>query len=243
MTAARVGISCPSRVIRSALALLVESSEGIHVVLETAGALQSFDRALKADPDLMVIDTREPGFDLRCLSQFQKVLPKVKVVLLTDRADENFQLDAIRAGAWGCVSADSPPEDVARALKVVHAGELWASHRVLTQLIGKYVRRRPGEEETSKNLSRREWEILALVASGCRNKEIAGRLCVSENTVKTHLNAIFRKLNVKSRLAASLYYFQQATERLVQPETINGSFRKVRSVHPRPKRGHERLVT
>jgi DNA-binding NarL/FixJ family response regulator len=95
----------------------------------------------------------------------------------------------------------------------VKRGEVWISHRASSQLLKKLVRR--DRQEEIGDLTRREWEILVLVAAGKRNKEIASRLCVSENTVKTHLYAIYRKLHASTRMEAALFFFQHANRQPV----------------------------
>jgi DNA-binding NarL/FixJ family response regulator len=107
------------------------------------------------------------------------------------------------------VSKESEPEILEKALRAVGQGEIWASHRLATLIIMKSL---PGKEE-EEELTQREWEILALVSSGHQNKEIASRLSISSNTIKAHLSAIYKKLQVRTRLGAALHYFQQAKQR------------------------------
>jgi DNA-binding CsgD family transcriptional regulator len=95
----------------------------------------------------------------------------------------------------------------------VNKGEIWVSHQAAARIISKLLKLGGHEEANPDELTPREWEILKLVADGFRNKEIAGRLHLSENTVKTHLYTTYRKLQVCTRLGAALRYFQRSKHR------------------------------
>lgn len=197
-------------------ALLVPIPE-FQIVLDLGSVLENFELVRKSQPDILLIDTSHPADDLETVSQLRKLFPETKILLLTDGIDEEFELQAIRAGARGCLSKKSEPQVLFEALKVVHQGEIWISHHVATLLIGKFVRSQSGQTEDPDELSQRELEILALVANGQRNKEIARRLFISDHTVKAHLCTIFRKLHVSTRLEAALHYFHLAREKSKRP--------------------------
>jgi len=135
-----------------------------------------------------------------------------------DGAGETFEIRALKAGAWGCVSMTASPEILTKALKDVGDGEMWVSRRLATRILGNVVRWHEAAASDMTGLTPREWEILAHVAHGYRNKEIASRLIVSENTIKAHLAAIFRKLQVDTRLGAALHYFHQTAQKEHRPE-------------------------
>jgi LuxR family transcriptional regulator of csgAB operon len=119
-----------------------------------------------------------------------------------------------------------------KAIGVVEKGEIWVSRSVASRLISKLSE--IPVSPNSNGLTPREWKVLGLLASGTRNKEIANRLSVSENTVKTHLYTIYRKLNVDCRLAATLYYFQHVKSDGKYPHkssVLTGKAKKKDSVH------------
>jgi DNA-binding NarL/FixJ family response regulator len=205
-----IGIVSPYLIIRRALCALSATEKDIHVVLDVDNALDSFEQIQKARPQILLIDTLSPGSELETVCGVRKLFPEMRILLLTDTVDEEFELRAIKAGAWGCVSKKADPQILEKALKVVANGEIWVRHNVATRIIGKVMQWQESEEGSSSKLTQREWEILALVAHGYRNKEIAGRLLISENTAKTHLGTIYRKLQVSTRLEAALHYFHQA---------------------------------
>jgi DNA-binding NarL/FixJ family response regulator len=162
----------------------------------------------KAQPEVLLFHACSRVSDLETVSRLHKLTPKIRVLLILDEVDEETEFDAARAGACGCVSRAADLDTLCKAIDVVGRGEIWLSHRVATRLIGKLVESEETESASSNGLTRREWDILALLSSGSRNKEIANRLSISENTVKTHLNTIYRKIDVDCRLAATLYYFK-----------------------------------
>jgi DNA-binding NarL/FixJ family response regulator len=176
------------------------------------------------EPEVMLFQSKDGVSDLFLL---RALLPDTKILLVLDEADDDVEWLALKAGAWGCVPRGIDGETLFKAFDVVGRGEFWVSHRVATRAIGNLMHTQM--TESTNRLTRREWEILASVANGARNKEIANRLSISENTVKTHLLTIYRKIDVDCRLAATLYYFQRSKLN-TQLSAGSGS--------PQPKRGN-----
>lgn len=206
-----VGMVSPHVVIRKALSALLSCAEDLRVTLDVDSALESLELIQKAQPEILLLDILDHARDLETVSRLRTLLPETKVLLLSDSTDEEFQVRAIRAGAQGCVSKRAELAVLERALRLVGNGEFWVSHQVAARIIGKLMVGQHAEDESAGDLSQREWEILALVAQGYRNKEIASRLFISENTIKSHLGTIYRKLHVSTRLEAALHYFHDAT--------------------------------
>jgi len=203
----RLGVASSCLLVRKALCALLASKRDFNVALELDSALASPDLIRNSRPDVLLVDAVDPGFDLKNVSLLRKLVPEAKVVLFANEVNEQFEVQAIHAGAWGCVSRRSHPDVLEKALRVVAQGDLWVGHHTATRLIGKFVRYREVEDERADGLTHREREILGLVANGYRNKEVAMRLSISENTVKNHLFTIFKKLRVSSRLGAALRYY------------------------------------
>jgi DNA-binding NarL/FixJ family response regulator len=162
----------------------------------------------KAQPEVLLLHANGGDSDFDIVSRLRNDAPEIKILLFLDAADEEMEFQAIRAGSCGCISNASDLDTLLKAVSAVGKGEIWVSRRVASRLISKLSE--APESPNSNGLTPQEWKVLGLLASGARNKEIANRLSVSENTVKTHLSTIYRKINVDCRLAATLYYFQQA---------------------------------
>jgi len=206
----RVGVISPYELSRKGLCSLISSCSNCALVLELPSIPEDLDIARKAQPEVLLFQTSGCVSDLDAVSRLHKLVPKIKILLYVDKADEETELQALRAGACGCISRSIDLNTLLKAFDFVGRGELWVSRHVATRVIEKLAQAESANNTTSNELTCREWEILALLSSGSRNKEIASALSVSENTVKTHLGIIYRKINVDCRLAATLYYFQHA---------------------------------
>ncbi len=207
-----IGLAGPSVLMRKSLCALLSHIEGFQVVLEVDNPLDNLELVRKARPDVLLVDADGSAMELEILSQLQTLSPETKVLLLSHDEDENFRFRAIRAGARGFVSKASDPALLERTLKRVARGEIWVGHQTASMIIGKLVRCQDSANKNHTELSRREKQIVALLADGYRNKEIASLLAVSENTVRAHLVTLYKKIRVTSRLGAALYYFEHARQ-------------------------------
>jgi len=230
----RLAVASSCLLTRKGLCALLAPKKNLTVALELDGALTNIEMIRKARPDVLLIDAHDPHFDLKDVTQLQQLFPDAKVVLFATDAEEDFEVQAIQAGAWGCVCRKSKPEVLEKALKVVVQGELWVGRAAATRLIGKFVRYRESEDEHADILTPREREILCLVANGCRNKEIATRLSISENTVKTHVFAIFKKIRVSTRLGATLHYYHSTKQSGTSPGILAGRESKPLGLRRKP---------
>jgi DNA-binding NarL/FixJ family response regulator len=222
----RLGVISPYHLTREGLRTLL-TSRNYAVVLDLSNLPDDLCVLRETQPEILLLQASGRVSDLEIVSRLRKLMPKIKVLLILDKADEETEFQALRAGAWGCVSRTTDLDTLVKACDVVGRGDIWVSQRVATRFIGKLAQSESADNTSWNGLTRREWEILGLLASGSRNKEIANRLTVSENTVKTHLYTLYRKINVDCRLAATLYYFQHAKS--------NGEFPH-KSASPQAKR-------
>jgi len=153
-------------------------------------------------PDVLILDIRMPGKDgLAVLRELQQEKLPTRVVLLTAAVDEDAVLEAIRLGVGGVVLKEMAPRLLVECVRKVHAGQQWLERRSVGRALDKLLRREAGAHELAGALTRREIEIVRMVATGLRNKEIAEKLFITEGTVKTHLHHIYEKLHMDSRLA------------------------------------------
>lgn len=207
-----IGVTSPHVLIRKSLSALLGRVPGVKVVFDLDSLLDDLELVRRLKPNILLIDAVSPSVDLKVLGQATTLVPEAKVLLLSEDADETRQLESIRQGAYGFISKNCDPETLEKALKLVSKGEVWISHRVVSRLVGTFVRGRSSPGGDRNGLTRREQEILALLADGCSNKEIASTLCVSEHTVRAHLTSLYKKIPVTSRLEAALYYFERARQ-------------------------------
>jgi DNA-binding NarL/FixJ family response regulator len=194
---------------RKALCGLLSAIPGQRVVLDVEDAAAHVDQFYSLRPDALLMEAPSSAETLEAVLQLRKLFPKMIFLLLVEKSDPEFERQAVQAGIRGCISKECGPETLAKALNVVEQGQYWMSRGLTSLVLGKLQTREAPQEPESQALSRREWEILSLIARGHVNKEIASSLSISSNTVKAHLGTIYRKLGVTTRLEAALNYFQR----------------------------------
>jgi len=204
----RMGVISRLSLSRRGLCALLATSKSCSIVLDLPAIPEDVEVLRKAQAEVLLVQASGSAADLEMLSRLQNLAPEIKTLLLIDSPQEEIEFEAIRAGSYGCISNASDLNTLLKAIRVVGRGELWVSRLVAARFIRKLLQPETPRLSLSNGLTPREWKVLGLLASGSRNKEIANRLSVSENTVKTHLYTIYRKINVDCRLAATLYYFQ-----------------------------------
>ncbi|MCP9943552.1 response regulator transcription factor [Streptomyces somaliensis] len=184
-------------VVRAGLRAVLETEPGIEVVAEAATAEAAVDRAARGDVDVVLMDLRfgggMTGAEATAVITARSGAPRVLVVTTYDTDADT--LPAIEAGATGYLLKDAPPEDLAAAVRTAAAGRTALAPAVADRLMNRL--RTPGT-----TLSRRETEVLALVAEGLSNQAVGDRLHLTEGTVKSHLARVYAKLDVDSRTAA-----------------------------------------
>jgi two-component system nitrate/nitrite response regulator NarL len=157
-------------------------------------------------PDVIVLDVKMPSGDgLSVLKRIQDEKLPTRVILLTASMHEDEVLQAMESGVWGLVLKESAAVSLVDSVRKVIRGERALDQGLIVRALDRAVERQSGQRQTADLLSRREAEIVKMVASGMRNKEIANKLFIGEGTVKTHLHAIYKKLGVHGRVELSLY--------------------------------------
>jgi DNA-binding NarL/FixJ family response regulator len=159
--------------------------------------------ARRLHPDVVLMDLVMPKLDgVEAMRQLRESLPGTRVIVLTSFLDEQRLLPAIRAGAAGYLLKDVQPQDLAQAVRAAHAGQALIDPTVAARLVDTLA---DGSDEQAEQLTRRENEVLDLIARGFSNKRIALELGVAEKTVKTHVSHVLAKLGVADRTQAALY--------------------------------------
>lgn len=167
--------------------------------IEGTEALEAVRRHL---PDVALLDIRMPGMNgLKIARAIREEKLPTRVVLLTAALEEDEMMEAVHLGVQGIVLKEMAPQLLIQCIRKVHAGEQWMERRATKLALEKMLRREAGSREVSALLTPREIDLVRMVARGLRNKEIAGKLFISEGTVKVHLHNIYDKLKVDGRMA------------------------------------------
>jgi DNA-binding NarL/FixJ family response regulator len=204
----RALIADDQQAVRAGFAALLETQADITVVATAANGEEAVQRSQEQQPDIVLMDVRMPVLDgIAATRQICAAAgdsgPRV-LVLTTFDLDE-YVYDALQAGASGFLLKDAPPVTLFEAVRVVAAGEALLAPVVTRRLIAEFARLRPSQRTRPEDLNvltPREVEILTLVAAGLSNQEIAGRLVLSNETVKTHVSHVLRKLELRDRAQA-----------------------------------------
>ena len=200
----RVLVVDDQRLVREGLTALLELVDDLELVGVAEDGAQAVDQVADRQPDVVLMDLRMPVMDgVEATRRIRRDHPDVEVVVLTTHADDDSVLAALRAGARGFLTKDAGVAEIARAVAAADAGQALLDPHVQARVLqGLTARGRPAP------LTDRETEVLALVAGGLSNVEIATRLVVSEATVKTHINRIFAKIAARDRAQAVRWAYQ-----------------------------------
>jgi len=205
----RVLVVDDQALIREGLQTLLELSAGINVVGTAANGEEAVQLVGETRPDVVLMDLRMPKCDgVEATRRITQTFPSVRVIVLTTYADDASILGSLEAGARGYLTKDAGARDIQQAIRVVKAGDALLDPTVQLRLIQAYRQgpaRASSRITTPDDLTQREVEVLRLIAQGLNNQEIAGRLVVSEATVKTHINNIFSKAQLRDRAQAVVY--------------------------------------
>ena len=208
----RVLIADDQRVVREGLSMLVALIDDVEVVGAAGDGAEAVHLAETHRPDVILMDLRMPDLDgIAATAQLRERLPAARVLVLTTYADEDAIVPALRAGAKGYLTKDASAEQIEAAVRAVHAGQTHLDPAVQERLVAAVTRPPDPADLAAKppdGLTTREAEVLALLASGLSNAEIAQRLYLSHATVKTHINRIFAKTGVRDRAQAVRYAYQ-----------------------------------
>lgn len=208
---------------REALVVLLDTAEDITVVGEAADGRQAVDRSRDLSPDVVVMDVRMPGTDgiqatERILAAHPADEPREdqsRVLVLTTFDLDEHVYAALRAGASGFLLKDASRDELLHAVRVVASGQAILAPTVTRRLVTTFAQHEPRPSARGDSpLTSRETEVLALIAEGLSNAEIADRLVVTTETVKTHVSRILNKLALRDRTQAAVYAWEQ---RLVGP--------------------------
>lgn len=201
----RLVLADDQALVRAGFRMLLDIEDGIEVVGEAANGDEAVAIIQGSLPDIVLMDIRMPGTDgLEATRRIaaEPRLAGVRVIILTTFELDEYVFEALRAGASGFLAKDIEPSELVRAIRLVAAGDALLSPGATRHLIAEFLARpgqRPLTGEALEALTEREREVLALVARGLSNDEIAGSLVISPATARTHVGRIMAKLNAHDR--------------------------------------------
>lgn len=195
---------------------------GMEVAGQASDGLEALERARALQPDLILMDIKMPNCNgLEATRLIKAEMPETKVVMVTVSDEEEDLFEAIKSGAQGYVLKNMSGDEFGRVVTDIASGEAPLSRGLAAKILAEFARmtREPLAKASDKEeLSEREREVLQLVAGGATNKEIAGTLFISENTVNYHMKNILAKLHLRNRAQAVAYAVQSGLVRVADPE-------------------------
>jgi DNA-binding NarL/FixJ family response regulator len=213
----RVLIADDQALMRGGFRMILDAQDDIEVVGEAIDGRDAVEQYRRSSPDVVVMDVRMPAMDgIEATRRLTAAEPPARVLILTTFDLDEYVYEALRAGASGFLLKDRPPEELVAAVRVVAAGEALIAPSVTRRLIEEFARRPavPRQPEGLADLTDRERDVLALMARGRSNAEIAGDLFVAETTVKTHVGHVLAKLGLRDRAQAVVVAYESG---LVHP--------------------------
>jgi DNA-binding NarL/FixJ family response regulator len=214
----RVVVADDQGMVRSGFSTLLNAQPDIEVIGEAVNGQEAITRAAELGPDVILMDVRMPVLDgLQATRQITAMSSSARILILTTFDLDDYVYEALRAGASGFLLKDASAGELATAVRVVAAGDGLLSPSVTRRLISEFARlgapRIPARKKLD-DLTERETEVLALVAHGMTNAEIAAHLVVAEQTIKTHVSRVLMKLGAHDRAQAVVFAYESG---LVHP--------------------------
>lgn len=207
----RIVVADDHPIFRDGLCRLLALESDFEVVAQAQDGKQVLDVLQQFEPDILLLDLKMPGLDgLATLQRLQAMKNKTKVIVLTASEDKNEFIQAMKFGTSGIVLKQTATELLIKSIRKVNDGEIWLDSHTTAAVMRQFAASEdappaPPPQRERPPLSQREREIVALVAQGFKNKEMAEKMFISEQTVKNHLHNIFDKLGVSDRLELALY--------------------------------------
>ncbi|MEU3951725.1 response regulator transcription factor [Streptomyces achromogenes] len=214
----RVLIADDQQMVRQGFTVLLNAQSDIEVIGQAVDGRDAIARTAELAPDVVLMDIRMPELGgIEATRRITEDHPAVRVLVLTTFDVDEYVYDALRAGASGFLLKDASADQLAEAVRVVAAGDALLAPGITRRLIAEFSRLdgggRPPLRRRVGELTERETEVLALIAQGLSNAEIAERLVVAEQTVKTHVGRILVKLGLRDRTQAAVYAYESGVVR------------------------------
>ncbi|HEV7566996.1 MAG TPA: response regulator transcription factor [Microbacteriaceae bacterium] len=204
--------------VRSGVRMILEGEDDIEVVGEAADGNKALERARALAPDVVILDIRMPGMDgIETTRRLLQRADAPRILILTTFDLDEYVYQAMKAGASGFILKNIPPAKLVDAVRTVAEGDALLAPAITRRMIERFVRRAPagtGRPAQLAELTERELSVLRLIARGLSNAEIASTLFLSEATVKSHVNRVLSKLDLRDRTQATVLAYETG---LVEP--------------------------
>lgn len=201
----RIVIADDHAVVRTGFSMILNYQDDMEVVGTAADGLEAYQKVMEHKPDVLIMDLSMPPGEsgLIATSKIAESFPETKILILTMYDDEEYLFHVLKNGAKGYILKNAPDEQLILAIRTVYQGETYVDMKLTTSLVNEFISNSSKDETATsdpfKILSKREIEILPLIAKGYGNKEIAEKLFVSVKTVEAHKTHIMQKLELKSK--------------------------------------------
>ncbi|MCF6465818.1 response regulator [Clostridium sp. Cult2] len=203
---------------REGLKQLLELENDIRVTIQAGDGKEAIENALKYNPDVILLDINMPNMNgIDVLRRLKDLGVDSNVIMLTIHEDKEYLLETMKIGANGYVLKDSDADSLIKAIRDVNAGKTYIQPSIASMLVegmGSKDDERNKELMKIRLLTKREYEVLTLIAEGLNNKDIADKLYISEKTVKNHVSSIFKKLEVNDRIQAAIFAFKNNIKKI-----------------------------
>ena len=214
----KVTIVDDQRLFVDGLVRILSIQRDVEVVGRAHTGEEAVEMCLREEPDVVLMDLSMPGMGgIRATRKILSLLPRTQVLVLTVHTDDINLFQAIKAGAQGYILKDCAPEDLASAIRAVHAGDTIMSPDIAKKTMTTFEGIR-SSTELAPSLTERELEVIKALAQGKSNKEIARDLGISEKTIRNHASNIYRKLHIFDRTQAVIYAVRRGLVDIEQPE-------------------------
>ena len=190
-------------VVREGLTSMINRETDFKVIGEAKNGVEAVKLARELKPDIVLMDLRMPELDgVEAIKQITATEPSIKFIILTTYSDDEYIFRGIEVGARAYLLKDAPRDDLFKAIRAVYRGESLIQPVVASKILNRFAELSRQAQAPTETLSERELEVIALMAKGSSNKEIAAELDITNSTVKTHITNIFQKLNATDRTEA-----------------------------------------
>lgn len=213
----KVLIADDHALMRQGLKQILELENNIKIIAQASNGEETIEETLKHKPDVILLDINMPKLNgIEALRRMRSIGIQSKVIILTLHDDKEYLCETVNIGANGYVLKDADSDSLVKAINDVMDGKSYIQPSIANLLVSEIRSKehKSADEMRIEALTKREYEVLTLIAEGLNNKEIAGRLFISEKTVKNHVSSIFRKIEVSDRIQAAIFSFKNNIKKL-----------------------------